>query len=733
MRFSARVAIVGAVAILCAGAFAQRKPVTLEDLGKDTAAPLATGIEWRPDSKGFRFERGDHAFFYDIESKQTREIPNCDRLCQGAAPVPEPPAFEWQNRGVKESETQWCSDSRHILAKFKGDLFWMDTAPEAKTPVRQLTQTLYDEADPRLSPDCKHVSFRKDYDLYSLNVENGTLNAITEGGSAEKMNGRLDWVYPEELQIPTAQWWSPDSENLAFLQFDMAMVPAYPQADYLAIPPRAEPERYPKAGEPNAGVRLAIVSRSGGKPRFIDLGDPREYLIARVSWLPDGKRLAVQRLNRIQNELTVFFVNTETLETEKILTEKDEYWVNLSNDFTFLPSLNAFLWTSENTGYRHLYIYFLKDRYAKQLTTGEWEVSDVLGVDAAEQTVFFVATEKSPLERHIYSLKLDGGGMRRLSDAEGTWDATLSPDGAWWVSRHSSVTMSPSQEVYTATGQKYATLTERDTSVPNTYNVLPTEFHTVKLADGTTLYGKLIRPAGFQGGRKYPVIVQVYGGPHAQNVRNVWTGLTMDQVYAHQGFAIWQLDNRGTSGRGHVFETPVARKLGVVELADQLKGIDYLKKTGLVDEKRIGANGWSYGGYMTLNCLLNAPDTFKAGIAGAPVVDWRFYDSIYTERYMDLPETNPEGYAVGSLLSKAGNLKASLLLIHNLWDDNVHFQNSFQMIDRLQKAGKQFEMMIYPQKTHSVTGAAQKHMQQLMLSFFLRELKGDEIKRASGR
>ncbi len=724
MQISPLVVAALAAVLLHTAVFSQKRSIGLDDLRRDSAPPLATGIEWRPDSKGFRFERDGRAYYYDAESRQTRELPDCNQLCQTATPVPEPAAFEWKNRGVKEQPAQWCADNRHMLLKFKGDLFWMDTAPDARTPIRQLTQTLYEEADPKLSPDCKSIGFRKDYDLYRLDVENGMLHAITSGGSPEKMNGRLDWVYPEELQIPTAYWWSPDSERLAYLQFDMEMVPSYPQADYLADPPRPEPERYPKAGEPNPGVRLAIVNRIGGEPRFVDLGDPRTHLIARVNWLPDGKRLAVQRLNRIQNELTIFFVNAETLEAEPILTEKDEYWVNLSDDFTFLPSLDAFLWTSENTGFRHLYIYFLKDRYARQLTKGDWEVSSVLGVDASEQTVFFTATEKSPLERHVYALTLDGGAMRRLSGAEGTWDATFSPDGARWVSRHSNVTLPPSQEIYAGSGQKSHTLTARDTTVPATYNILPTEFHTVKLADGSTLYARLIRPAGFQAGHKYPVIVPVYGGPHAQNVRNVWTGLTIEQVYAHQGFVVWQLDNRGTSGRGHAFETPVARKLGAVELEDQLAGIAYLKKTGFVDPKRIGLSGWSYGGYMTLNGLLNAPDIFRAGISGAPVVDWRFYDSIYTERYMDVPQANPEGYAARSLLPKAGNLKASLLLIHNLWDDNVHFQNSLQMMDRLQQAGKPFELMIYPQKTHGVTGDAQRHMQRLMLNFFLRELRG---------
>ncbi len=710
------------VAFVCASAPGQKKPIGLEDLAVSHAAPLATGVVWRPDSKGFRYELGGRPFYYDIESKTSRDLPDCNRLCQ-SVPVPEPPAFEWTNRGVREQEAQWCRDNRHMLVKFKGDLFWVDTEPNATEPVRQLTRTLYDEADPKLSPDCGSVSFRKDYDLYNLNVTTGALNAITQGGGAERMNGRLDWVYPEELALPTAHWWSPDSERIAFLQFDVTLEPRYPQADYLSNPPRPEPERYPKAGEPNASVRLAITDRHGAAPRFVDLGSPGEYLIARVRWLPDGNRLAVERLNRIQNELTLFFVNAETLDTERILTEKDEYWINLSDDFTYLPALDAFLWTSENTGHRHLYLYYLKERYARQLTEGEWDITEILGVDAAQSTVFFLATKESPLERRVRALSIESGAMRELSGVSGTWEAVFSPDGAWWLGRHSNTRLAPIQEIYTSAGRKYATLCERDTGVPNRYDVLPTEFHTVKLKDGVVLHGRLIRPAGFKPGRRYPAIVQVYGGPHAQNVRDVWSGLTMDQVYAHRGFVIWQVDNRGTSGRGHAFETPVARKLGVVELADQLEGIEYLKKLGFVDEKRIGVNGWSYGGYMTLNCLLNAPDTFKAGIAGAPVVDWRFYDTIYTERYMDLPEANPEGYAQSSLLDKAGNLKGSLLLIHNLSDDNVHFQNSIHFMDRLQQANKPFDLMVYPQKTHGVTGTAQRHMQRMMLNFFERELK----------
>ncbi|MCU0226276.1 MAG: DPP IV N-terminal domain-containing protein [Bryobacterales bacterium] len=709
-----------------------QKPVTLDALTRDDGPTFASDIQWRPDSAGFAFRRGERMHYFDVASASTKDMPDCRQICMDAVKVPEPPAFEWENRGVRERRSQWCSDNRHMLLNSGGDLFWMDTQGDS---IQQLTRTLYAEADPQLSDDCKQISFRKDYDLYVLNRETGRIKALTQGGNASRYYARLDWVYPEELALPTAHWWSPDSRHIALLEFDVSATPQYPHADYLASPPRPEPERYPKPGEPNASVRLGIVDSTTAKLRFVDFGDAANHLLARVQWLPDGKTVAVQRLNRIQNKLQLIFVNAETLEFEVILTEEDQHWVNLSHDFRYLPERDAFLWTSESTGHRHLYLYFTKERYARQLTQGSWEVSSVLGVNARASEVYVLATEKSPLERHVYAVKLDGGSPtassapipapRRVTTTDGSWTADFAPDGAHWVSRHSSLTMPANQQVLSAQGRVLSTLTERDEAEPREYRILPTEIHTVKTADGVVMYGKLIKPADFRPGRKYPMIVQVYGGPHAQSVRNSWAGASMDQVYAHAGFLVWQLDNRGTSGRGHVFEIPVSRKLGIVELQDQLLGIDYLKKLGFVDEARIGVNGWSYGGFMTLNCLLNAPQVFRAGISGAPVTDWRFYDTIYTERYMDLPSANEEGYRITSLLPKAGNLKGALLLIHNLWDDNVHFQNALHMADALQKAEKPFELMVYPQKAHGVRGKPATHMRAMMLRFFQRELQAD--------
>lgn len=709
---------------MLAPGLAQQKPVTLDALSRNGGPAFADDIQWRPDSAGFSFRRGERLHYFDIASASSKELPECRGLCMSAVKVPDPPAFEWENRGVRERRSQWCSDNRHLLLNSGGDLFWMDTQGDS---IQQLTRTLYAEADPQLSPDCSYVSFRKDFDLFVLNRETGSIRALTRGGNPQRFYARLDWVYPEELALPTAHWWSPDSRHIALLEFDVSATPQYPHADYLASPPRPEPERYPKPGEPNASVRLAIVDVSTARLRFVDLGDPAAHLLARVDWLPDGKTVAVQRLNRVQNRLDLIFVNAETLDHQIVLTEEDEHWVNLSNDFRYLPKRDAFLWTSESTGYRHLYLYFVKERYARQITSGNWEVSSVLAVDSNQTEAYFLGTAKSPLERHVYVAALEDNAdpitsPRALTSVDGSWTANFAPDGAHWVSRHSSLTLPGSQQVFTSNGRLLGSLTERDESEQRDYKILPTEIHTFKASDGALLYARLIKPAGFQANRKYPAIVQVYGGPHAQSVRNAWSGASMDQVFAHAGFVIWQVDNRGTSGRGHVFETPVSRKLGIVELEDQLLGVDYLKKLGFVDETRIGVNGWSYGGFMTLNCLLNAPGVFRAGISGAPVVDWRFYDTIYTERYMDLPSVNEEGYRVTSLLPKAGNLKGALLLIHNLWDDNVHFQNALHMANELQRLERPFDLMIYPQKSHGVSGKHAAHMRAMMLRFFEREL-----------
>ena len=406
-----------------------------------------------------------------------------------------------------------------------------------------------------------------------------------------------------------------------------------------------------------------------------------------------------------------------------MLQETDPHWVNLADDLRFLQGGAELVWSSERSGWRHLYRYSSEGKLLAQLTRGDWEVTGLACVDESDGEVFFTATERSPLERHFYRVRLDGSDFRPLTKAPGTHAVSMPENCAYYLDTHSSLTAPPRRTLHARDGAEWAVFLEADRKPQEEYEILPTEIIEVKAPDGALLYARLIKPAVFQAGHKYPAVVMVYGGPHAQNVRNSWAGLTLDQVLAHRGFVIWQLDNRGSAGRGHAWESVIHRNLGAKELEDQKTGLKHLLSLGFVDSARVGLYGWSYGGYMTLYSVLNAPDLFAAGVAGAPVTDWRHYDTIYTERYMGLPSDNEEGYKRSSPVHQAANLKAKLMLIHCAEDDNVLFQNTFQMAAALQRAGKHFDLVIYPQKTHGVTGSLARHRNESIVNFFEEQLK----------
>ena len=474
-------------------------------------------------------------------------------------------------------------------------------------------------------------------------------------------------------------------------------------------------------------MRLGIVQAEGGAVRWIDLGDPRDALLARVYWSPDAARpsLAVERLNRIQNRIELHMVNGRTGEAQVVLREQDPTWINVNDDFHFLETGRQFLWGSERDGFRHLYLYGTDGKQVRQVTRGDWEVADVACVDEVNRKLYYVSTEASPLERQLYSIGLDGKGKQRLSTPAGTHGISMGRGCAYYLDSYSSLVSPPRRVLHKADG---AELRVYEEAKPAEFDILPTAIVKVKAKDGETMYGRLIKPAGFTPGRKYPVVVMVYGGPHVQSVRDVWAAPGMDQVLARKGFVIWQLDNRGSSGRGHRWESQVSRNLGATELEDQQTGIKHLESSGFADTSRMGIYGWSYGGYMTLYTLTNAPKLFRAGVAGAPVTNWRNYDTIYTERYMNLPADNPEGYKRSSPITNAERLEAELLLLHNLEDDNVHFQNTMQMVDALERAGKQFRMVLYPQRTHGVTGPVARHLMETVVGFFEKTLMDSAAK-----
>jgi dipeptidyl-peptidase-4 len=430
-------------------------------------------------------------------------------------------------------------------------------------------------------------------------------------------------------------------------------------------------------------------------------------------------------MNRVQNKLEMLSIDVESREASTIFKESDPYWINLAGDIQFLEDGKRFLWTSQRDGgYRHIFLYTNDGKTVKQLTRGAWEVTAINGVDEKAGRLWYTSSEPTPTERHLYSIGLDGSGKRQLSAGNFTHNVSMAPNGAYYLDTYSSLSNPPRTTLHSGDGQEWSVYREADRTQADEYDIRPTEIVKFKGPDGSELYGRLIKPANFVAGKKYPVIVDVYGGPGvASPVRNAWSGVNLDQVWAHKGYVVWQCENRGIMGRGHNFETAIYHKLGITELADQVAGVKYLLSLGFADPARVGITGSSYGGFMTINALLNAPDVFKAGAGGAPVTSWINYDTIYTERYMGLPRENPDGYKETALPPHAGNLRGRLLIYHNFEDDNVLFQNTLQMTSALQQAGKQFELMVYPQKTHGVTGVYNRQLTQLLADFFERALQ----------
>jgi dipeptidyl-peptidase-4 len=714
-RRSAAIGIFLAVALL-----AQKKPITVDAVVNAPSSSLGT-ITWAPDGERFVFTERGQISMYEIRSGKERSIIALDKLRDAAVPAPPAPVFDWTNRRVGEHDVQWFADGRRLLIAAAGDLFIVDINKGRFDP---LTQTSDVERDPKLSPDNRYVSFRRGPDLYSIEIASKVVTRLTSNGSDTLLNGQADWVYPEELDLDSAHWWSPDSHYIAYLQFDIAHEPIYPQVSLLNARGLLEPERYPKAGDPNAEVRLGIVSVSGGETKWMNLGETRDFLLARVVWSPSSREVMAERLNRVQNKLDLLVADIATGASRVVLHEEDPQWINVKGEPKFLLSGSEFLWTSERTGFRHLYLYNINGTLEKQLTTGNWEVENIAGIDEARRRVFFTSTEDSPTERQLYAVGLDGAAKQRLTRGAGTHTISMAANAGYYADDYSSLSTPRQRTFYKSDGTEVRPYRTENPASTNDFEILPTDIVQVKATDGTLLYARIIKPAGFQAGRKYPAVVVVYGGPGAQYVLNRWTGLTWDQVLAHKGFVVWQLDNRGSAGRGHPFESMLYHDMGEHELSDQKDGIQYLVSQGFVDSRRIGLYGWSYGGYMTLYTITHAPGLIKAAIAGAPVTSWRNYDTIYTERYMGLPEENKEGYKRSAAVSGAAGLEGTkLLMIHNVEDDNVHFQNSIQMAEALEKAGKQFFMLVYPQKTHGVSGPEYKQLLEEETAFFEENLK----------
>ncbi len=705
-------------AALLVSAAASKKPITIDDI---LAQPYPRPMEpiWAPDGKAFAYVEAGKIELYDIAARKSKVWFETGPLEKAAKRPPESKAFGWQNRRVESDSYQWFPDGRDLLASVNGDLFVVH--PDGK--YDQITATEADEEDPKLSPDGKQVLYRTNSNLYVVDLTTKKSRQLTSDGTPTLLNGELDWVYPEELDLGTATWWSPDSKQIAYMQFDVKDEFVYPQADLLGERAVSEPERYPQAGTPNARVKIGVIPVEGGATKWMDVGETSNTLLARIAWLPDSSTLAIERFTRVQDQLDLLFCDPAGGAARTVIHEQSKTWVNVADNLFFLKSRPEFLWTSERSGFRHIYRYSYNGELLGQLTKGDWEVLTVAAVNEPQRRVYYTSNQKSPLESQLYSIGLDGADTKLETETAGTHFIHANPNGTYYLDTFSSLERPFETGLRSTTGEEIAIIRPADLKPVEKYDVLPPEIVPVKTPDGTVLYARLIRPAGFQAGTKYPAIVDVYGGPGVQTVHNMWYGIGFEQVLAHRGYVVWQLDNRGSNGRGHAFEEPIYRELGKQEVADQQLGVEHLIGMGFVDPNRIGITGWSYGGYMTIHSLLLAPDVFKVGVAGAPVTDWHNYDTIYTERYMGLPDENKKGYDASSNVKNAARLKGRLLIVHNLEDDNVLFQNTMQMANALERADKQYFLQLYPFKSHGVGGQLRKPMYQAMAQFFDNHLK----------
>ncbi|WP_322797357.1 S9 family peptidase [Tepidiforma sp.] len=574
--------------------------------------------------------------------------------------------------------------------------------------------------DPQLDPAGTRVAFVRDGDLYVCDLASGDLRRLTFDAADGLTSGVAEFIAQEELDRDRGFWWSPDGARIAFIRADSRHIPEYPIVHQGVSAIDVERHRYPFAGQPNAILQLGVIELDSEACTWMDLGrDPDQY-IARVGWRPDGV-LTAQLLSRDQQTLRlVAFEPGGAART--LIEERQAPWINLAGDTHFLND-GRIVWSSERTGYCHLELRSPEGDLIRELTSGDWMVTGLLGCDEARGLVYFAGTRESPLERHLYRVPLEGGPIERLTAEPGWHSGVLSPDGGWLADSWSSRRHAPRVAVRSL-GDDVVISVHQAEVTPAGLGLQVPEFFETAAADGTTVYGALYRPApGFDGPR--PLIVSVYGGPHVQRVVDDWT-LTVDlraQYLAQQGCWVLKLDNRGSAGRGLAFEAHIARRLGTVEVEDQLAAVRYAAALPGVDASRVGIYGWSYGGYMTIMAMLRAPEVFRVGVAGAPVTDWDGYDTAYTERYMGTPADNPEGYRESSALTHARRLAGRLLLVHGMTDENVHFRHTARFIVALTEAGKDYDLLVFPEERHMPRDArGLEYQERRVIEFLLRHL-----------
>ena len=720
------IALVMGILLLAGQANAQqKKKVTLEDVFKNNTFGQKSvyGINWMKDGQYYsslqRGPGGPKVVKMNIATGKEESV-----LIDGAALGINFSSYAFN---ADESKALVASEVESIYRRSsKGVFHLVDLKTGTAKKLMNGEKIMY----ATLSPDNDKVAFVKDNNLYMVELANDRITQITADGEWNKViNGAADWVYEEEFSMSQAFAWSPDGKRLAFIRFDESQVPEFNMQTWGKLYPEDYKFKYPKAGEKNAEVSIHIFDLNTQKTVKVDAGSEKDIYLPRIYWTGDAQTLAFIRLNRLQNQLDLFYADAASGFSNLILQEASKTYVDLdyNDDLRFLEGNKGFIRTSEQDGYKHIYHHDSNGKLIRQITSGNWEVTNLIGIDEKGKKIYFVSTEASPLERNLYVIGMDGKGKKLLTPEKGTYSINMSRDFKYFIANFSHAN-SPLKVTLNESSGKLVKVLEDNQELRDrlsNYALSQKEFFSFNTVEGTALNGYMIKPADFDPNKKYPVLMYVYGGPGSQNVTNAWGG-TRDFWHHHlaaEGYVVVCVDNRGTGARGRDFKHVTYANLGKYETEDQIAAAKYLGTLGYVDASRIGIWGWSYGGYMSSLALMIGHDVFKAAIAVAPVTTWRYYDTIYTERYLQTPQLNAAGYDDNSPITHVNKLKGNYLLIHGTGDDNVHYQNAVDLVDALIKADKQFETMYYPNRNHGIYGGNTTwHLYSLMTDFIKRKL-----------
>ena len=714
--------------ILTISIYPQKNELSLEDIFSTDKyiAEEVENIQWLPDGSAYTYTENNKTYNlldiynHDVESGENVLIVAGNEL-------------KFDGKQIEMSDYSWTGDGKFLLIEGPEKEIWRHSrqAPFYLYNVELKTITAVGNNDPnlrnvKLSPDGSKVGFVRSNNIYVADLSTGKEKQITTDGNDNILNGEIDWAYEEEFTISDGWQWSPDGKKIAFWRFDQTRVKEFYLIDEMQPYNKIIPLKFSKTGEEKSIVKIGVYDFASLETKWMDTGERTDIYIPRIFWTNSSNKLAILRLNNLQNHLELLMADTQTGNSKVIIEETDTCWVDVDNNKTiFLKNEDKIIWSSERSNFLHAYLYDYDGNLINQITAGDWEITSVEGVSERDGWVYFYGKKDTPLEQHIYRIKLNGDDLQKISEQPGWHTANFSPDYKYFINQFSAASHPSKTHLRKTDGTLIRVLKSNELSAFNDLNMVYPEFSKFTTSDGVELNYMITKPYDFDPSKKYPVLFYGYGGPGSQNVINRWRGTRQlwHQMMTENGYIIFTVDNRGTGGRGKAFKNLMYKELSKWSVNDHVEAAKFLSSLPFVDPARIGFWGWSGGGYLSLMLMTRAGDYFSTGVSVAPVSDFHLTSAIWTERYMGLPDDNIEGYKASSVFTYANGLKGNLLIIHGTADDNVHYQNTMQIAREFQLKGKIFDLMLYPNKNHRIKGGnTQLHLYTIITNYFLRNL-----------